>query len=75
MTFYGSSEDLYWAANKMSDAADRMTQAADRVEESVRTLQQMLEPGYGGAGQQLIELLQAAAEAAQEKPKEEKPHA
>jgi hypothetical protein len=64
MTFYGSSEEIMHAANRISDAADRIERAAGTIDEACRLLRLQLEPGYGGTGPALLEILQYSAELA-----------
>lgn len=55
------SDDQMWkVAHHMRESAERSERAADRIEEACQRLAFMLEPGYGGNGLRLIELLENA---------------
>lgn len=53
-----NEEQMWKAANRMSEAADQSTRAADRMEEAAQRIAHQLEHGYGGNGVRLIELLE-----------------
>jgi hypothetical protein len=52
-----SDEDKIIAARIMRDASDNNNRAADRIEESVRQMQMLFDPGYGGTVPRLLEEL------------------
>lgn len=57
-----TDQALYSCANRIESAADRIAQAADRFEESARRIAHLFEPGYGGAGEALVEELKKIPE-------------
>lgn len=55
-----SDEGQMDAARVMRDAAEKNQRAADSIEESVRKLQVLLDPSYGGSASRLLEELEKA---------------
>lgn len=58
-------ENRLWAAvHRMEAASERAIQASEQMDQAAQRIAFMLEPGYGGNGLRLIELLeqQPAAE-------------
>jgi hypothetical protein len=52
-----------WAfAHHVRESAEIARRAAETMEQAARELKQLLEPGYGGAGQELIQALRDLAE-------------
>lgn len=52
-------ESRLWAAvHRMEAAAERSIQAAAQLDQAAQRIAFMLEPGYGGSGLRLIELLE-----------------
>ena len=52
-------ESRLWAAvHRMEAAAERAIQAAEQMDQAAQRIAFMLEPGYGGNGLRLIELLE-----------------
>ena len=58
---YINSEEMRRAAATADSAADSMRRSASDMEEAVTRIAQLLEPGYGGNGLRLIELLEQAS--------------
>ena len=56
------NESSMWAAvHRMESASEQMARAAEEITQAVQRFAFLLEPGYGGNGLRLIELLEQAA--------------
>ena len=53
-----SDESMWRAVHRMDEAAADARRSAESMDESVKRLAYLLEPGYGGNGLRLIELLE-----------------
>lgn len=56
-----NDETIWRAVHRIEAAAERIGRAAQQAEDAAQRIAQILEPGYGGSGLRLIELLEAAA--------------
>lgn len=53
------NESSLWAAvHRMEEAAERSSRAAEQMDQAAQRIAFMLEPGFGGNGLRLIELLE-----------------
>lgn len=56
------NESSMWAAvHRMESASEQMARAAEEITQAVQRFAFLLEPGYGGNGLRLIELLEQTA--------------
>lgn len=56
------NESSMWAAvHRMESASEQMARAAEEITQAVQRFAYLLEPGYGGNGLRLIELLEQTA--------------
>ncbi len=55
-----NEESIWNAVHRIEAAADRIARASQQAEDAAQRIALMLEPGYGGNGLRLIELLENA---------------